>query len=436
MLKPHLKKELGVLEVTLAGVGIILGAGIYALIGKAAAIAGTGVWLSFLIAAAIAALTGLSYAELSSSFPKAGAEYVYTNQAFGRRTAFVIAWLLILGGIIAASTVALGFGGYLEALTGSPQLLGAGIVITLASFLLFYGVKESATAAIIGTLVEAGGLILIVFVGLPYLGSIDFFEITDFSGVFSAAALIFFAYIGFEEISRMAEETKNPQKTMPKAIILAVIFTSVLYVLVAMSAISVLGAEALGASEAPLADVAQKALGEKAHTILAIIALFATANTVLMLQFATSRLVYGMAEKNELNFLSKIHFSRGTPWSAIVVVTLGAIVFMFLGGIETIAYLTDFTIFMAFIAVNLSLIWLRKKQPNLKRGFKVPTLALPALGAASSFLILFTIPSEIIFYGVIIFGIELIIYELFMPKFFDKKGKKKVKTRKKKSRKK
>ncbi|MBN2477685.1 amino acid permease [Candidatus Micrarchaeota archaeon] len=413
MPKIKLKRELGLGAVTLTGIGIILGAGIYALIGKAAAIAGTGVWISFLIAAGIAALTGLSYAELSSMFPKAGAEYVYTNKAFGKRMAFLIGWLVSIGGVIGAAAVSLGFGGYLFGLTGIPLLYGAGGLILAVSLILFYGIRETANAAIIGTLIEAGGLILIIIFALPYLGSINYFEVEDFGGVLSGAALVFFAYLGFEEMSRMAEETKKPHETMPKAIVLAILITSLLYAVVAVSAISVLSPEVLGASESPLADVAAKAFGAETGIILAVIALFATANTVLMMQCATSRILYGIGEGNpSIPLISKVHKEKKTPWFAIIIVTLAAMVFLLFGGIEKIAYLTDFTIFMAFVIVNLSLIWLRHKKPKMKRKFKVPSIALPVLGAVSSFAMLFTMPFEIILYGLGLLAVGLVGYKV------------------------
>jgi len=199
--KVALKRELGLLEVTLSGVGIILGAGIYALIGRAAGLAGNSVWISFAISAFIAIFTGLSYAELSSMFPKASAEYEYTLNAFGKKLAFIIGWLIILSGIIGASTVALGFGGYFKALFNMPVITSALVLIIALSFLLFWGIKESAWFAVVATLIETSGLIIIIFIGVPYLGNVDYFEMPmGLAGVFQASALVFFAYTGFESI--------------------------------------------------------------------------------------------------------------------------------------------------------------------------------------------------------------------------------------------
>ena len=281
----RLKRELGLVEATLCGVGIILGAGIYALVGKTAGMAGNAVWISFLIAAIVAAFTGLSYAELSSMFPKSGAEYVYTKKAFGKNIAFLVGWLVIVSGIIASTAVALGFAGYFAALFNTPIIPVAIALLLLSSLLLFYGIKQSVKVAVIFTLVEAAGLLLIIIVGLPYIGSVNYFEMPSLGGVFSAAALIFFAFIGFEEMVRLSEETKKPKKTIPTALVVAIAITTIIYMLVGLSAVGILGWEALGSSDAPLADVANAALPGTGG-ILSIIALFATANTVLLLLLA------------------------------------------------------------------------------------------------------------------------------------------------------
>jgi len=389
--KAELKRELGLVEVTLSGVGIILGAGIYALIGVAAGRAGNALWLSFSIAALIAAFTGLSYAELSSMFPRASAEYEYTSRAFNQKLAFVIGWLVIFSGIIGAATVALGFGGYFYVLTEVPVKLSAVLLILALSLVLFRGIKLSAWFAIVFTLIEAGGLIMVIFIGLPHLGSVDYFEMPHgFSGVFEAAALIFFAYMGFEEIVKLSEETKNPERTVPKSLILALTGTIVLYILVAISSVSVVGWEQLSASNAPFAEVAFESLGNDAFVVISVIALFATANTVLLMLLAASRITYGMAESFGLpSIFSKIHPATRTPWAAILVIMAISIVFTLSSDIAFVASATNFILFLTFAVVNAALITLRYKEPQITRPFKVPinlgrTPILPVFGIITS----------------------------------------------------
>jgi APA family basic amino acid/polyamine antiporter len=370
----ELKRELGLFEVTLSGVGIILGAGIYALIGKAAGLAGNSVWLSFAIAALIAIFTGLSYAELSSIFPRASAEYEYTNHAFGHKLAFVVGWLIIFSGVIGASTVALGFGGYFDALTGVPVLTSAVLLLLVLSLVLLWGIKISAWFAIVFTLIETAGLLMVIYIGLPHLGSVDYFEMPHgFNGVFEAAALIFFAYMGFEEMVKLSEETRNPERNMPLALIMALAITIVLYMLVAVSVVSVVSWEVLAVSEAPFAEVAAEALGSDAFVVISAIALFATANTVLLMLLAASRIAYGMAESSSMPAIfAKVHQKRRTPWVAILVVMLLSMVFVFSGDIAFVASANDFILFATFIVINASLIALRYKDPDRPRPFRVP----------------------------------------------------------------
>ena len=372
-----LKKELGLWETTLCGVGIILGAGIYALVGKAAGMSGNMIWLSFLLAALAASTTGLSYAELSSVFPKAGAEFTYSKKAFGKRIGFVVGFMTLFSGIIASAAVALGFAGYFTAAFGTPLALTAIVVIAIACALLFYGVKQSAWLAIIFTLIEASGLILIIFIGLPFLASanINFLEVpaTGMAGVVGAAALIFFAFIGFEDMVNLAEDTKNPKKTMPRAVILAIIITTIIYMLVGLVAVSIMPWQDLAVSTAPLAEVAQIGMGPEASVILGTIALFATANTVLLLLMAMSRIAYGMGKANSLpKILGRVHAKRHTPWIAILTVGLISIAFALIGKIETVANMANFVVFTVFTMVNLSLLKLRYSMSEQKRGFRVP----------------------------------------------------------------
>ncbi len=407
--KVALKRELGLIEITLSGIGIILGAGIYALIGKAAGLAGNSIWLSFALSALIAVFTGLSYAELSSIFPKASAEYEYIINAFGKRLAFIVGWLIIWSGVIGASTVALGFAGYFNALFNMPVKTTAIILIVILSFIIFYGIKESAWFAIVATLIEAAGLVFIIFIGIPYLGNVDYFEMPHgLSGVFEASALVFFAYIGFEGIVKLSEETKSPEKTIPKGLFLAIVISIVLYILVAISAVSVIGWEKLSASDAPFADVAFKALGSDAFIVLSVIALFATSNTVLMMLLASSRITYGMAGSFSLpGVLAQVHASRRTPWVAIVTMTALSMIFVLAGDIEFAANVTNFTLFVTFIVVNAALVVLRYKAPDLERPFKVPLAIgklplLPILGLAFCIFMLAQLGGQVLAVGVIL----------------------------------
>jgi len=370
-----LRQEVGLFAITSWGVGIILGAGIYVLVGEAAGIAGNSVWLSFILGAMVASLTGLSYAELSSVFPKDAAEYVYVKIACGCEIlSFMVGWLTILTGIISVSTVALGFAGYFQGLFGFPRILAALVLIFILSYINFLGIKESTRMNILFTLVEAGGLILFIAIGLGSLGRVDLLEAPNgLSGVLSAAALIFFAYLGFEDIVNIAEETKEPEKTIPRALVISILITTLLYVVVAFVSVNLADWQILGESNAPLAFASSQVLGENAFTLMSIIALFATSNTVLIMLVVGSRMIYGMAKEGAFpRFLSKIDSKKDTPSLAIVVTMLISILFLFIGDLELIAALTSFGAFITFAFVNISLIYIRYRRTELERPFRAP----------------------------------------------------------------
>ncbi|MEM7814100.1 MAG: amino acid permease [Candidatus Aenigmatarchaeota archaeon] len=375
-----LKRELGLLETTFYGIGVIIGAGIFALIGEVAGLAGNSAWISFLIGAFVAIFTGLTYAELSAMYPKAGAVFVYVKKAYGSDFwAFLIGWLLIFALISGTAAVSLGFSGYfikLFEIEGSfARIVVSIFLILVLSFLNFAGIKESSRFFITTSSLVLFSLILIIFSGF-FVSPINFkkfFEAPSLTGVFSAAALVFFAYLGFEDVVNLAEETKNPTKIIPLALILSVIITTVIYVLVSISVLNLVGWEELSRSSAPLALAASKVLGDKAFIFISLAALLTTADTSLGLMLSASRIIYGMARENSLpKILSRIHPNRKTPYIAIFLVTTLAIVFVFLRDIEKVAKLTSLGSLLAFIAANLSLIHLRFMRPDIKRKFLAP----------------------------------------------------------------
>ena len=393
-LKMALSRKLGLFATTMYGVGLILGAGIYVLIGEASGLAGEGIWISFMLAAIVSVFTGLSYAELSSLYPKAAAEYVYVKNVFRNNfLAFMVGWLVLFTAIVATTAIAFGFGGYLSGFVDVPIILSAIILMIVLAIVNFIGIRESSGMNIIFTLVEAAGLVFIIYLGFVYSGehSVEYFSTPfGFEGILAAFVLVLFAYVGFENIANISEETKNPRRTIPRAIILSIIITSVIYILVALAAINALPIEELANSSSPIADIAGKILGSDGYIILSLIALFATTNTVLIMAVAGSRILYGITDGGSFpSFFSKIHNRTKTPWVAIVTCTVISIIFAFSGDIATIASVTVFTIVIVFVAVNFSVIWLRLKEKEPHEGFRTPfsirkVPVLPVLGVITS----------------------------------------------------
>ena len=369
-----LSRRLGLWSTTLSGVGIILGAGIYVIIGAATRDAGSAVWLSFLIAAVLAGMTGLAYAELASMFPFAGASPVYIREAFGRHAGFVLGWVRLSISVISASAVAIGFGGYLAGLVDLPVVTAAIAVLALSFAIVVWGIRETIAVAIVMTLLEAGGLVLVLALGADALGSRSLLEMPHgVVGLMTGASLVFFAFEGFEQIATLSEETRDPTRTIPRAILISIATTAGLYILVAITSASVLPWEELAASASPLAEVARVAAGPTWANLLAAIALFATFNTALMMLATAARRAYGMANRHMLPALFGIVGDRRkTPWVAALVLTVCAAAMALVGDIGFAAHTANAAVFVAFLAVNATVVWLRWKRPGAERPFRIP----------------------------------------------------------------
>ncbi|WKT58648.1 amino acid permease [Candidatus Nitrosotenuis chungbukensis] len=336
--------------------------------------------------------------------------------------AFIVGWLTLFVAIISASTIALGFGGYFADLFGAPVLISAILIIIVLSFVNFFGIRESSSMNVIFTIIEAAGLTLVIWIGFALFGNaqIDYFDTPHgLDGIFSAFTLVFFAYIGFENIANIAEEIRNPKKVLPRAIILSISITAIVYVLVSVSTIRVLSWQELDSSIAPLADVVKKALGPQAQIILSFIALFATTNTVLIMLVSGSRILYGISKDSALPAIfGVVHRQRNTPWLAVIVIGFLSIVFVFAGDIITIANISVFTIIMVFILVNSSLIWLRYKEPGYERPFKSPLNVkkfpvLAALGIVTPILGLIQLNLYVISMGIGVIVSGMLFYFLY-----------------------
>lgn len=430
---PKLKRALGLFETSIYGIGIILGAGIYALIGKATGLTGNSVWLSFLIGAVISAFTGLSYAEFSSIFTKAGGSSIYVKNTLNNNLmGFIVGWLMNIQNIFAAATVSLGFGGYLKGMFGLPVVLIALGLLLLLSCINCLGIEKSSKINTLFTLIEFSGLILIIFLGIGSFGNVDYLKMSNgLKGLFSASALTFFAYLGFEDIVQSSEETVDSHKNIPKAILLSIVVTSIIYMFVGISTVSLANWKELSASDAPLAYVASKVFGEKAYFLLSVIALFATANTALMMLVSGSRLLYGMAKAGSLpRILSKVHIKRRTPQVSILVTMVFAMAFCLLRDIKLVADVTNFGTFLTFAIVNFSLIYSRIKKPDLKRPFKVPLNIgefplLAFFGLGSCLFMLLHFEMLVVLISILMIALGLLFYKIFRIEYNMKKQNKK-----------
>lgn len=409
-----LERSIGLFGAVAYGVGTIVGAGVYALMGPGVANAGNAVWLAFVLAAIIASFTGLCYAKLSSVYPTAGAEYDYVGEATENKfLAFVVGWLVILSAIISVAAVALGFGGYLQAITGMPAALFAAILIVVMSVINFMGIKESIIANIVLTVIEVTGVAIIIVLGAGFLGSVNYLEAPrGMDGIVAAVGVIFFAFIGFEGLVKIGEETKDPTKTIPRALILSLIISTVLYVAAALSVVSILPYQELAGSTSALADVAEAAAGPEAGLAMSLIALISTANTVLILSIATSRIAYGMSKRSALpEFLSRVHPREKTPHFAILASSMLALLFCFIGDIEFVANMANYTIFIVFLAVDAALLILWRK--SIVKGSWFALAAI--LGVLTSLIMLTQFDLEVTLLSLAVTFLGMLAYKFISP---------------------
>jgi basic amino acid/polyamine antiporter, APA family len=382
-----LRRALGLPALTFYGVGIILGAGIYSVIGTAARPAGTALWLSFAFSSLVALFTAFSYAELATAYPRASAEFTYLRRAVPSwpGLALVTGLLVALSGAATAATVAIAFAGYLQIFVTVPHALVAWGLVVAATAINIAGVKESGWVNAAFTLLEAGGLILFVVVGASSDRFGAAFLAAPHFGIASGAALVFFSFLGFENIANLAEEARKPERDLPRAIFLSLVIATTLYILVAVAAVALLPPDQLGEAQAPLADAA-RARSPMIAGALGGIALFATANTALVSILVASRVIFGMAREHALPAsIAAVLPRRKTPWIATLVVAATSAALVPFGKVGVVASLSSFASLLAFAAVNVALILLRRREPAQKRHFRVPGAigwfpVLPAVG--------------------------------------------------------
>ena len=296
----QLKPVLGPVQLIFYAVGVIVGAGVYSVLGAAAGLAQHSLWVSFLVSAGVALLTAISYAEMATSFPAAGAEYVYIRRAWPKADwlAFGIGAIILIGGAATAATVAMAFGGYLRIFIDLPAPVAALLLLAGCTVFNIWGLRESSWVNILFTSIEVVGLFLVIVAALMSEARMPVVAVAAESSLMAAASLLFFVYLGFEEIANLAEEVHNPGRHLPIALFVSLAVTTGLYVAVAFAVLSLATPGELAASEAPLAAAVQKAW-PGASNMLSAIALFATANTVLITVIATSRVAFSMARDKE-----------------------------------------------------------------------------------------------------------------------------------------
>ncbi len=395
-LQPALRRSLGLGLITLYGLGNILGAGIYVLVGKVVGTAGVHAPLAFVIAAMVAALSAFTYGELAARYPVSAGEAVYVDAAFGVVAISLSVGLLIaLAGMVSAATLARGFVGYLHIFIQAPGYLIIVMLVLSLGAVAAWGIGESARIAALITLIEIGGLLLIVYVAresfaeLPAQASTIFIPSSTIAweGAMLGAFLAFYAFIGFEDMVNVAEEVEHPERNLPLGILVALVISTTLYFVVVLAAQLSVSAEALGQSEAPLALVYTTVTGGS-PVVISAIGLFAVVNGALIQLIMATRVLYGMSTRGWLPAIfSRVNPVTRTPIIATAVVSVIILVLALWVPLVGLAGATSALILIIFVMVSIALIRLKVRQPN-PAGIKTIPMWVPAIGAISSALLL------------------------------------------------
>ena len=386
--KPVLKRALGLPMLVLYGLGTTIGAGIYALIGEVAAVSGFLAPMAFLVASLLAGVTALSFAELSSRFPRSAGEAVYVREGFGLDSlAVVVGLMVVAAGLVSAATVINGFVGYFQDLVAAPR----GLIIVVLALALFavaaWGIGESVTIAAILTLVEAGGLAAVIWVGRGHFLDLparlpDFIpglEAVPWIAVLAGGFLAFYAFIGFEDMVNVAEEVADAPRVLPRAIVITFVVTLAFYLALAVVAVLAVPIEDLAASRAPLSLIFERATGGSGQAI-SLIGTLATVNGALIQVIMASRILYGLAAQGLLPaWLARVNARTRTPVAATGVSTAIVLALALPLGIAVLAQATSAITLTVFACVNLALWRLKGRDPGAPGGWTVPRW-VPAVG--------------------------------------------------------
>ncbi|MCT9868167.1 APC family permease [Paenarthrobacter aurescens] len=400
--------------------GDVLGAGIYALVGKVAGEVGGAIWIPLALALSLAMLTAGSYAELVTKYPKAGGAAVFAERAFKMPSiSFLVGFCMLAAGVTSAAGLSLAFAGdYLKPFLDVPATPAALVFLLLIALLNARGVKESVRANVVMTAVEVSGLVLvIVLVGMMFArGDGDASRVLEFNpavspgaGILAASLLAYYSFVGFETSANVAEEVRDVQRVYPKALFGALLTAGAIYVLIGLASSIALSPRDLSDSSGPLLQVVQATGFGVPDWLFGLIALIAVANGALLTMIMASRLAFGMAEQSLLPpALGRVLPQRRTPWVAIVVTTAAAMVLTATGDLGSLAETVVLLLLFVFISTNIAVLVLRKDKVKHKH-FRVPVI-IPCLALLSCVVLLFQQGADIWLRAAILLAIGLLLF--------------------------
>ncbi len=394
--KSKLVRKLSLPLLVFYGIGTILGAGIYVLVGKVAGVSGFYAPVSFILASLLATFSAFSYAELAARFPRSAGEAVYVEEGFGVKSLSIVIGLMIVAvGIISTATLAHGFFGYLKIFIDLPEVFVVVFLVLAVGAVCAWGIGQSVKLASVMTIVEIIGLVIILYVGrdafsliparLPDM--IPSSEMSVWAGIFIGSFIAFYAYLGFEDIVNVAEEAIKPRINIPLAIIISLIVTTLFYILISVVAIILIPPEELSQSQAPLAMLYQTTTGQS-PLIITIISLISVINGALIQVIMASRVLYGMSRKKWLpEKIGEVNSTTRTPLNATIIITLLVILFALSFPLLSLAKITSFITLIIFMIINFALIKI-KFSNRVHEGFTVPVW-VPLLGGGATLIFIF-----------------------------------------------
>lgn len=415
---PSLAREVTTGLLFLFILGDVLGAGVYVLVGEVAGASGGAVWLPLAVALGLALLTAGSYAELATRFRSAGGASHYSTLAFGPFVGFLVGFCMLAAGVVSVAALSLGFAGdYLGALVELPVPLVAAVFLLVLAAVNARGIKESLRANVVATLIEVGGLVLVVVLGVVVLsrGDGDLGRLTTVgtqeagpaAAVLAGSVLAFYSFVGFETSVNLAEEVRDARRSYPRALFGALLVAGAVYVAVGVVASAVVPTEELAGSSGPLLEVVEAAGGVPGW-VFALVALVAVANGALLTGIMSSRLAYGMARDGLLpSVLGRVLPRRRTPWVAIVATTLLSLLLALTGTVATLAATLVLLLLVVFVAVNAAVLVLRRR-PGHEDAFRVPAV-VPVLGLASCVLLMTQVEGEVWARGSLFVGVGAVL---------------------------
>lgn len=391
--KSELIRRLSLPLLVFYGIGTILGAGIYVLVGKVAGEAGFYAPVSFMLASLLACFSAFSYAELAARFPRSAGEAIYIEEGFAiKKLSIAVGLMIVTVGIVSVATLAHGFAGYLSIFVDLPKPMIIILLVLSVGAICAWGIGQSVIIASIMTVVEIIGLLIILYIGRDSFALIPEkfsemlppLDLSIWAGIFMGSFIAFYAFLGFEDIVNVAEEAIKPRINIPRAIIISLVVTTIFYILISVVAILLLPPQQLALSEAPLALLYEKTTGQ-APIVITVISLVSVVNGALIQIIMASRVVYGMSRKQWLpEKMGKINPVTHTPVNATVIITGAILFFSLILPLLSLAKITSFITLIIFMLINFALLKI-KYSHRMHEGFSVP-LWVPVVGGVSTLL--------------------------------------------------